>query len=572
MDVKEACDQADDVSEIEYVQMHRSQKTKIKQEQDGDKSTNSSSEPDDQVQLLSQLDKFVKGCFGDNEYVQVQCCSSICKLLGREKDPPIDQAVKTDVVPRLVEFLTNEKNPKLQYEAAWVLTNIASGEALHTQVVVQHGAIPHLIKLMLSNNRDVAEQAVWALGNIVVDSTHYRDIILSQGGLTNLRQLQNRCFGVLNETAIQNVCTFEQLLEDECCQAEIALLRMMAWALSNFFVGSPQTDIKYAQSGIEALTFMLTIPDSEILENAGRGFSYLTYRDADDNINGDNIKNDIINNNKKREQGAGNGDADEHVEREGEVSNEKKELERQREGEVEGDGKKEREKDGNIRSYNDKIEFMKKTGALLRLIQCLGYDKKIKGVFRVQIAALRALGRIASGDDKVTQYLVDLGICDSLLPLLDLREYRNDNKYDNKLLKDTCWVISNITAGTHEQMDRVIRANLFPSLINVLDKVPFNVRKEALWALCNATCGASKNQIRYLVDCGVIHSMMNLLECNDSEILLTVMKGLNHILECGEDVKNAENSSIEENEFKCYVESGHGLDKVRCIQYCLSPI
>ena len=314
---------------------------------------------------------------------------------------------------------------------------------------------------------------------------------------------------------------------------------------------------------------MLAIPDSEILENAGWGFSYLTNcEDHDDNINRDNIKNDIINNNKEGEERDGNeaGDAegygheDEHVEREGEVSNEKKEFERQREGQIEGDGKKEREKDGTIRSYNDKIQFMKKTGSLSALVRCLRYNKHNKNGRGVQSAALRALGNIASGDDKVTQYLVDLDICEALLPLLNLREYA----IDTKLLQEACWVISNITAGTEEQVDKAFEANLCPSLINLLDKAPFKILKQALRAIGNAACGQSENQIRYLVDCGVIHSMMNLLECNDSEILLTVMDGLNNILQCGEDVKNAENSKIEENEFKCYVETGHGLEKVKC--------
>ena len=112
------------------------------------------------MQFLSLLDKFVKGCFGDNEYVQLECCLGICQLLSLRKDPPIDQVVKTGVVPRLVQFLHYEKNPQLQFESAWALTNIASGESLHTEVVVQHGAIPHLIKLLLSNHRDVALQAV----------------------------------------------------------------------------------------------------------------------------------------------------------------------------------------------------------------------------------------------------------------------------------------------------------------------------------------------------------------------------------------------------------------------------
>ena len=564
MDVKEACREADIVSQIERKEAGLD-KTNPEYDSHIKKPGNNTNDKKENCinNDLFQLDKLVKGCFGDDEYVQIECCSRIRKLLC-EKDPPIDQVVKTGVVPRLVQFLLHENNPKLQFEAEWVLSNIACGKSLHTHVVAKNGAIPHLIKLMLSNHKDVAEQAVWALGNIAGDSTQYRDFILSQGGLTNLRQLEHRCFGVINATIIQNGWRIEQLVQDPQMLPLIGLLRNMAWTLGNFFGGLPQTNIKYAESGIKPLTVMLAIPDSEILENAARAFYFLTYRDDEgDNINQDNIKNDIINTNNEGEEGEVHADGDEHVQREGEVSIEKGGgRDRQREGEREGES--ERAKDGNIRSYNDKIKFMKRSGALLGLIQCLGYGKTIKDGLGVRLEALRALGRIASGDDKVTQYLVDLGICDSLLPLLDLREYENKNKNENKLLKETCWVISNITAGTHEQINKVIEANLFPSLINLLDKAPFKIRKEALWAVRNATCSQRELHIRYLVDRGVIHSMMNLLECNNSEILLTVMHGLNNILKCGEDIKNAENSKIEENEFKCYVENEHGLDKVKC--------
>ena len=79
----------------------------------------------------------------------------------------------------------------------------------------------------------------------------------------------------------------------------------------------------------------------------------------------------------------------------------------------------------------------------------------------------------------------------------------------------------------------------------------------------HATRGQSENQIRYLVACGVIHPMMKMLEYNNSKMLLITMDGLNNILQCGEDIKNAENSKIKKNEFVCYVETANGLDKVK---------
>ncbi|KAL1059694.1 hypothetical protein V6Z11_1Z015500 [Gossypium hirsutum] len=174
------------------------------------------------------LPSMVAGVWSDNGAAQLEATTQFRKLLSIERSPPIEEVIQSGVVPRFVEFLGREDFPQLQFEAAWALTNIASGTSDNTKVVIDLGAVPIFVKLLASPSDDVREQAVWALGNIAGDSPRCRDLVLSHGALMPL-------LAQLNE------------------HAKLSMLRNATWTLSNFCRGKPQPPFEQVTPALPAL-------------------------------------------------------------------------------------------------------------------------------------------------------------------------------------------------------------------------------------------------------------------------------------------------------------------------------
>ncbi|KAI1694020.1 armadillo/beta-catenin-like repeat domain-containing protein [Ditylenchus destructor] len=384
-----------------------------------------------------------------------QVFEGIRRILSRSKEPPVQEMVDSGLVVALVKGLDVE-DEKVQFECAWALTNIVSGTSAQTLAVVKAGATQPLLQLAASPSLKLAEQAIWAIANIVGDSTELRDHMIENGLVSTL----NRLVDLLPD------------LNDQ-------LVRVVAWTYSNLVRHkTPQIRHTVLREVVPGIAKLMKYPDRQTNQDACWALSYMT-DGADENIQMA-YQNEVI---------------------------------------------------------PDVVRFVS-----------TNQDSLIA-------PALRVLGNFATGNDELTQVVCDSGVLKHVVPQLLQRNTIS-------IVKESCWLVSNVLAGTNSQIEEVIDAGLLPLLLSVLKNGDHRSQYEAGWAIANIAHGGSVEQIFHLTRTeGCVEAICHCLNVKNNELISNMVDALYVVL-----TTVANNDPMNLEKVKITVEECNGLDYLETLQ------
>jgi importin subunit alpha-1 len=176
----------------------------------------------------------------------------------------------------------------------------------------------------------------------------------------------------------------------------------------------------------------------------------------------------------------------------------------------------------------DRIQAVVNSGAVPTLIKMVKNNSTDR---TFMIPTIRCLGNFVTGTDTQTDAVLRAGFLDYAMDLLDHQS--------KAIKKDTCWILSNIAAGTKDQINALFQnfeSNaLVAKLVKCAFDAPWDIRKEAVWAICNIlTCGTDRH-MECVVSVNGIQALCNVLQNqSDATLLLAVMDAFEKLLDADE--------------------------------------
>ena len=91
-----------------------------------------------------------------------------------------------------------------------------------------------------------------------------------------------------------------------------------------------------------------------------------------------------------------------------------------------------------------------------------------------------------------------------------------------------------------------------------------DIRKEAVWAVSNATSQATAEQFKFFVDKGILQALGGILDLPDAKTLTVSLEGISYILNAGAKAPPNEHG---ENPYAYLAEQSGVMDKIENLQF-----
>eukprot|EP01016_Furgasonia_blochmanni_P009265 TRINITY_DN13835_c0_g1_i4.p1 TRINITY_DN13835_c0_g1~~TRINITY_DN13835_c0_g1_i4.p1 ORF type:complete len:531 (-),score=92.78 TRINITY_DN13835_c0_g1_i4:61-1593(-) len=173
-------------------------------------------------------------------------------IISEDSEGPFKECVAADLVPVLISLLNPgyEAFFDIQYEAAWCLSNIASGDTTHILYLIREGMLNTFVSLLNHQNTAMLEQVIWGLSNLTGDVHDIRMKVLECGIVPQLIR-------ILKNEKTPN------------------LLRVCSWMISNLVRGKPYPPYEKVAELIPFVVSMLGSDDDDTVSEATWALSFL---------------------------------------------------------------------------------------------------------------------------------------------------------------------------------------------------------------------------------------------------------------------------------------------------------
>jgi len=163
------------------------------------------------------------------------------------------------------------------------------------------------------------------------------------------------------------------------------------------------------------------------------------------------------------------------------------------------------------------------------------------------------------------------GGCQSLRQLLSLQAGGYESLGQLKhIQKEACWAVSNIAAGSSNQIQEVVNSGLIPPIIDLLSTGDYDIKKEVVCVITNLAASENLQHIEYLVQSGCIKPLVEMLRIPDVKVTLMVLQALENMLGWGKSIQLQrmwmEDAGLGENPVVALIEQADGIAEIEALQ------